>query len=248
MNIRDFIRRLKTGKPRSANEAEAQQPEYRRELRELRLAIEVEQDFDKAIELAVPFLNSHDAELRRQAKRFIALSTFRKGDYVAAVEHFRELAADSTEAGDWFNVATSATLEGDIEFGEQAFEKALRCQVAANYSQQPSVPFMRQWYACALRDQKQFWRSLAQIEELRKIYEQLKITDDTFVYIRGVPCLSHTMDVAIDVFRGLGDSFDGVYWIESFQEKLDEEGRSYLDDIKKRLTGQTDTNSNMGSN
>jgi len=79
----------------------------------------------------------------------------------------------------------------------------------------------------------------SQIEELRSIYEQLKITDDTFVYIRGVPFLSHTMDVAVDVFRGLGESFAWSQWIDSFAEKLDDEGREYLESVAQRLAPGT---------
>jgi tetratricopeptide (TPR) repeat protein len=173
--------------------------------------------------------------LSRQAKKFTALALFRKGDYAAAGDLFQELAADSHEAGDWFNVATSATLAGEIDLGERAFELACKCQEAAGYRQQPSLPLMRQWYAAALRDRGEFARSLRQIEQLRTIYEQLKITDDTFVYIRGVPFVSATMNVAVDVFRGLGDAFDGPAWIDAFARSLDDEGKQYLAEVKHRL-------------
>ena len=102
-----------------------------------------------------------------------------------------------------------------------------------------SSPFIRQYYACALRDRGEFARAFEQVEELRAIYEQLKITDDTFVYIRGVPFLSHTMDVAVDVFRGLGDSFDWQQWVDAFAKNLDDEGREYLQSVKERLASST---------
>ncbi|MEZ6070023.1 MAG: hypothetical protein R3C10_07025 [Pirellulales bacterium] len=241
MNIHDFLKWFrKKEKDTKVNE---DQPELRRELREVRLAFEVDEDFDKAIALAKPFLSSPDPELRLQAKKHIALSRFRKKEYREASQLFRELADGSSGAGDWFNVVTSTTLAGDIAAGEEAFKTTLECQEAAGYAQQPSVPFMRHWYACALRDQEEYGRALRQIEELRGMYEQLKITDDTFVYIRGVPFLSHTMDVAVDVFRGLGDSFDAVGWIERFATKLDDEGQQYLAELKSRIedTGETAT-------
>jgi tetratricopeptide (TPR) repeat protein len=234
MNLRDFMRTIwKTGD--TPQQKREQQPELRRELREVRLAFEVDEDFDKAISLARPFLESSDDELRIQARRHTALSLFRKNNYSQALSLFRELAENSNEAGEWFNVVTSATLAGDIAGGEDAFEKAVKCQEVAGYSQQPSVPFMRHWYACALQDRKEYAKALHQIEELRTIYEQLKITDDTFVYIRGVPFFSHTMNVAVDVFRGLGSSFNAIGWIEAFARKLDEEGQTYLAEVKTRL-------------
>jgi len=241
MSLRDFIRSFRKKRETSQPAQEEQKPELRRELREVRLAFEVDEDFDKAISFARPFLESPDDELRTLASRHIALSLFRKGDYSQALSLFRELAESSDEAGEWFNVVTSATLAGDIAGGEDAFEKAVKCQEAAGYSQQPSVPLMRQWYACALRDRKEYTKALQHIEELRSIYEQLKITDDTFVYIRGVPFLSHTMEVAIDVFRGLDASFNAIEWIEAFARKLDEEGQNYLAEVKTRLLEHEDT-------
>lgn len=238
MNIRDFLKGF--CKKDSNTEANVKQPELRKELREVRLAFEVDEDFDKAIALAKPFLSSADAELRRQAKKHIALSTFRKKEFQEASDLFRELADESADAGDWFNVVTSATLGGHIVDGEVAFQKALECQEAAGYTQQPSVPRMRHWYACALRDQQEYRRAFEQIEELRGIYEQLKITDDTFVYIRDVPFLPDTMDVTVDVFRGLGNAVDAVGWIERLAAKLDDEGQQYLEEVKNRLQDNGD--------
>lgn len=233
MNMRDFLRRYRKGN--NPPDAKPEQPKLRRELRGVRLAFEVDEDFDKAIALAKPFLSSPDEQLRWQAKKHIALSLFRKGDYGGSVHLFYELAERSTDAGDWFNVATSATLGGDMTLGERAFGKAIACQKAAGYTHQPPVPQMRHWYACALRDRKEYQLALVQIEELRGIYEQLKITDSTFLHIRGVPSLSHTMDVAIDVFQGLGDSFDAVGWMDGLAAKLDDEGRQYLEEIRDRM-------------
>ena len=92
-----------------------------------------------------------------------------------------------------------------------------------------------QYYACALRGVSEHKLALIQINELRKIYEQLKITDSTFLYLRGVPFLSHTMDVAVDVFKGLGRDFSPKEWIDDFAKKLDEEGQQYLIEVQKTL-------------
>ncbi|MBN2561060.1 MAG: hypothetical protein JXQ75_09035 [Phycisphaerae bacterium] len=75
MSLRDFMRSFRKKRETPQATQEKQQPELRRELREVRLAFEVDEDFDKAISLARPFLESPDGELRTQASRHIALRT-----------------------------------------------------------------------------------------------------------------------------------------------------------------------------
>lgn len=237
MGLRDFLRRRRD-QPRT--EADDNRRTRRRpELRDAWLAFETDYP-DRALELATQYCDSRDAELAADAKKLVALIRFRRGQYDTALALFRDVVAVHDDAGNWFNMATAATLGGDIESGRDAFDRALAAIQRGDVSDGLSSPFMRQYYACALRDRGEFTKALEQIEELRTIYEQLKITDDTFVYIRGVPFLSHTMDVAVDVFRGLGDSFDWHQWIDSFAKKLDDEGRDYLNSVKQRLTTGTE--------
>ncbi|MDE0937973.1 MAG: hypothetical protein OSA89_18840 [Mariniblastus sp.] len=233
MNLRDFFRFRRSRKDSDDAQPDAE-PLRRRELRNAWRALETE-DFDTAAMLGQEHVNATDGELALESKKIVALAQFRKEHYSVATPLFQEIANSTNDVADWFNVVTSATLSDDINLGEHAFQQCLKCQESAGHSQQPSVPFMRQFYACALRDRGEFGKALEQIEELRSIYEQLKITDDTFVYIRGVPFLSHTMDVAIDVFRGMGDSFDPNGWIDSFASKLDDDGREYLQNVKERI-------------
>jgi hypothetical protein len=43
------------------------------------------------------------------------------------------------------------------------------------------------------------------------------------------------LDVAVDVFNGLGSNFNATEWIDSFSSKLDEEGQEYLNGIKVNI-------------
>lgn len=234
MGLRDFFKSRRNREGSDTNTASDGGAERRRELRDAWRALETE-DFDSAINHAQEFMDAVDDALALESRKIVSLGQFRKENYSTAVPLFHEIAKTTNDVGDWFNVITSATMAGDIELGEHAFDQALRLQKSADYSEQPSVPFMRQYFACALRDRGEYEKALGQIEELRSIYEQLKITDDTFVYIRGVPFLSHTMDVAVDVFRGLDNTFDSIGWIDSFATKLDDEGREYLQTVKERI-------------
>lgn len=237
LGLRDFLKRRR--EEPSTGQGEKRPEKHPRELRDAWLAFETDYP-DRALQLAEPHLHSSNPDLAVDAKKLVALIHFRRRDYATALPLFRAVVTTHDDAGNWFNVCTAATLGGDIELGEQAFQQALAAQQRGAVSDGLSIPFMRQYYACALRDRGEFSKALIQIEELRSIYEHLKITDDTFVYIRGVPFLSHTMETAIDVFRRLGESTVWQRWIDSFAEKLDDEGREYLGSIKQRLANGTE--------
>lgn len=239
MNWRSLLNRLTKSRNTRPSIAESHR-DSERELGELRRAFEVDHAFYRVITMARPLLESEDAEVRREANKYVGLSMFRTGQYREALTVFRDLAQNSSESKDWFNVVTAATKAGEIEVGETAFDKAVECQHKAGNTQQPSVPFMRYWYACCLRDRSEYSKALHQIDELRQIYEHLETTDDTFVYIRGVPFLAHTMDVAVDIFKGLGDLKKAIGWIDDFAEKLDDEGQQYLADVRTHLMNEHD--------
>ena len=232
MGLRDFFKRRSEKMP--VGKEGRHQPVRRAELSEAWIALETNEP-DRGVALAAPYMESADQELAADAKKIFALVRFRRNDYEGALLLFWDVVAVNDDSGNWFNVATAATLGGNIEVGREAFEHALTAQQQRPNPEELSIPFMRQYYACALRDRGEFFRSLEQIEELRSIYEQLRITDDHFVYLRGVPFLAHTMDVAVDVFRGLGESFIWSDWLDSFAERLDAEGREYLESVAERL-------------
>lgn len=191
--------------------------------------------YEEVIPEAKKFLGHKSAPIAKDANKLIGMSLFRQAKYQEALPYFQKATEYNPEINDWFNVITSGTLSKNIEAGRNAFDKAVQLQLDSGHKEQPSIPFMRQYYACALRDIGEYDLALEQINELRQIYEQLKITDTTFVYIRGVPFLSHTMDVAVDVFNGLGAGFDAQEWIDSFSSKLDEEGQEYLNEVKAKI-------------
>lgn len=195
----------------------------------------IEEKFDIVISQAEEYVNSSSPKIAKEACKLIGLSYFRKEEYIKATSYFLTAVKYKAEANDWFNIMTSAILSKDIKTGKNAFETALELSSKPTKEEELTIPQIRQYYACALRDVEEYEEALCQINELRTIYETYKITDDTFLYLRGVPFLSHTMEVAIDIFNGLGSEFDSVKWINDFSKKLDEDGQKYLSDIKKRL-------------
>lgn len=191
--------------------------------------------YEELIPEAKKLLGHKSALIAKDANKLMGMSLFRQAKYQESLPYFQKATEYNPEINDWFNIITSATLSKNLEVGRNAFDKAVKLQLDSGHKEQPSIPFMRRYYACALRDIGEFELALEQINELRKIYEQLKITDTTFLYIRGVPFLSHTMDVAVDVFNGLGVNINAQEWIDSFSSKLDEDGQEYLNEVKAKI-------------
>ena len=191
--------------------------------------------YEEVISEAKKFIGHKSAPTAKDANKLLGMALFRQGRYQEALSYFQKATEYSPDINDWFNVITSGTLSKNVEVGRDAFNKAVQIQLDTGHKEQPSIPVMRQYYACALRDIGKYELALEQINELRPIYEQLKITDTTFLHIRGMPFLSHTMDVAVDIFNGLDSSFNAHEWIDSFSSKLDDEGQEYLNEVKAKI-------------
>ena len=92
-------------------------------------------DFAAAINAVRPFLTVADRKVSREARKLVALSEFQQENYTEAMVLFQGLAAVSTDAADWFNVITAATLADDIPTAEHALLVAIQCQDASGHTQ-----------------------------------------------------------------------------------------------------------------
>jgi tetratricopeptide (TPR) repeat protein len=184
--------------------------------------------YDEVILKASSLAANNDKEISLEASQKLALAYFRKGEYSKSLVPFEEIASSKNDVGSWFNVITAAVLNNDPDKGKQAFYKTIELQKASDYSQQPSMPQIRYYYACALNDIGLYSEALEQLDELKKIYMQLVITDDTFVYLRGVPFLSHTLDLAKKVMLGLNTEFSNSHWLKELKDAVDDDGKEII--------------------
>lgn len=191
------------------------------------------EQYEEVTKSAERLLSHKSINVVKDAAKLMGNSYFRQAKYEESLPYFQTATNHNAEINDWFNVITAATLSKNIKVGRNAFEQVIK--IKRQTEDQLSLPMIYQYYACALRDVGENKLALEQINNLREIYEQLKITDSTFLYMRGVPFLSHTMDVAVDVFKGLGTTFDADSWIDNFSGKVDEEGQEYLKEVKAKI-------------
>lgn len=190
---------------------------------------------DEAREIAKRYVGAADTKMAVEALKIVALAAFRQGQHQDALRMLEQVAAHTGKAKDLFDVMTCAGIAGHVERAQEVFAAVIRRYEGGDTEDVPPLPCIWYYYGCAVRDGGHPEAALPMLQKLREVYEQLKITDDTFVYIRGVPFLSHTMSLAIDVFRSAGDSFDACAWVRDFARSLDEDGQSYLAEVLAQL-------------
>ena len=169
------------------------------------------------------------------AHKLMGLACYRQRWYRQATLWFKKACQGSDEAGDWCNLATSATMQGNGELGAEAFEQVRICQQAAKYQQEPSFHEQLYWYACALCDTEQHAALRPLLDELANVYGRLHCTEAPFLYVRRVPFLSCFLALATRSFRKQETYLDGAIWMRAFGETLDKEGQRQVGDAIREL-------------
>ena len=181
-------------------------------------------DYAAAVRQASPVLQDADTERQTEAYRIVGLARFQLQEYALAADALEIVARRRNGSDDWFNVATSATLARQVDRGRRAYDEAV-ARGRWERLNSAQAPF---YYAFALRDVGAYEQALDPLTELRAVYAALSITDDTFLYIRGVPFLSDTLELATEIFQALGRPAEGRAWMEELIEAVDPEGQALV--------------------
>ncbi len=188
-----------------------------------------EGDFEQAVQEALAHTAAANENLRAEANKLAGLAYFQMRQPKDALPHLQEVASIVDDAHSWFNVVTSATLSGDLAKADDAMIKVARLLDGQEIDPgDMSLPQARLYYGMALCDIEQFARAFEQLDWLRGLYESHKVTDDTFLYMRGMPLFAHALQLMVRVFDGLDDEFDREKWVRDFAARLDDEGRDYI--------------------
>ncbi len=182
--------------------------------------------YDEVISKVIT-LSDVEQEVSLKNKQMLALSYFYKTNYVDSLAVFKEIAKKKNDVESWFNCLNPLLLLKKMQEAKEVFTIILKLHKGLN-TQQPrelGLPFIRYYYAWGLNDAGLFEEALEQLEELKKVYIALRITDDTFVYIRGVPFISNTLDLAKKVFAGLGTDLAKSNYLRELKSKVDDNGK-----------------------
>ncbi len=204
------------------------EPEYAPELDAGWAAMD-EGNFDQAVKEALPHTQAANENLRAEANKLAGLAYFQLRDAEKALPHLKEVATIVNDAHAWFNVVTSAALAGDLVQADTAMDKVAQGLDGQKTDPEDlSLPQAKLYYGMALCDVEEFDKAFTQLEWLRGFYESYKVTDDTFLYLRGMPTFPHALQLMVRVFDGLDEKFDHEKWVRDFAAKLDDDGRDYI--------------------
>jgi tetratricopeptide (TPR) repeat protein len=192
--------------------------------------------YREVISLAESLLNHQSETVRQKVKKYQGLSYYQMKNFTESLRIFENLAIDTNASDNWFNVMTSAVLSKDFARGEQAFQNAESAIESENHqSGSVSLPYLNYYYICVLCDAKAYEKCFAPLDFLKNLYCALSITDDTFLHIRGVPFLSDTLDLAVNIFVFADEKQRGLKWLQELESGVDIDGKQQIEKVRKKL-------------
>lgn len=191
------------------------------------------QDYDTTTKLAETFQANSNPDLVRESTKIIGLVKFRQGKFSESEKIFSDSAANSSDPVDWFNLMTSSTLNKNLDISKKAFNKAVDLRMSIKKSD-ISVPQIIYYYMLALRDIKEYTLAFDQFIKMADIYGKYGITDDTFLYMRGVPFFHGAIEQAKSILEHVSKG-ESEAVLSKLKTQVDEYGKEFLDKYQKEL-------------
>jgi len=165
----------------------------------------------------------------------LALSYFYNADYENSLKYFEKIAAQENSTENLFNVMMSLLPLKKSDQAKNVFNEIIRTYREADSATQGGkfvpllcIPYIRYFYALELTNAEFYDEAFVQLEELKKIYMQVKVTDGTFLYLRGIPFFEDTLTLAKRIFDGLNKDFVNSSFLNDLLSSCDSEGEKYI--------------------
>ena len=191
-------------------------------------------EYEKAIEESKNYLNSENIADRLESKKIIGLSHFRQKQYSDSEIIFKEISKYTETPEDWFNLATSATLNKNIELSEIAFNKAVEFYKQSGTKESISIPNMHCYYMQGLSDVGEFEKAFVHFEIMIGFYCQFSITDSHFLYMRGMPFFEHFLESSKPILDKI-NSEKVIKQLTKLKSKIDEYGKNSVLKLENEL-------------
>ena len=201
--------------------AEAADPE------ELKVALQAlhEEDYPKALAAAIPHCGAANTALRNDANRLCAMACAHLAHWLDAAAYWETLFAHETTSHNALQVASSSVMAGDLDKGEQWFAKAL--EVNEKTGDTPQIHSYTNFIS-ALDMSGQHRAALPYLEWVREIYQNLHITDATFLTLRGVPFFGSFLDKSAPIVSASMDAGQASAWYSAMLPHIDQDGQDEL--------------------
>lgn len=188
-------------------------------------------DWSQVVKLARPYRDSPQKNLRSDAYRLCALATGRLEQWETAFACWLALFELEPTAHNALQLASTSVMAKEVECGkawlmkfDEINENSHELPVATAYTN----------FISALAQAGHAEETLPYLSWLRELYRHLKVTDDTFLYMRGVPFLSVFLDNSWPLLSQCLDKEQIQDWYGSMLSDLDEGGckllRGWLDE------------------
>lgn len=201
--------------------AEAADPE------ELKVALQAlhEEDYATALAAAAPHCDAANAALRNDANRLCAMACARLGRWAESAAFWETLFAHETTSHNALQVASSLVMANELAKGEQWFAKAL--EVNEQTADTPQIHSYTNFIS-ALDMSGQHRAALPYLEWVREIYQNLHITDATFLTLRGVPFFGSFLDKSAPIVAASMDAGQASAWYSAMLPHIDQDGQDEL--------------------
>ncbi len=170
----------------------------------------------------------------------IALAYYYKGDHENSLRFFEKIAVQDNNTENLFNVMMSLLSLKKTDPAKNVFNEIIRTHrgrkstgQGKNFLPQLCIPYIRYYYALGLADAEVYDEAFIQLDELKKIYMQVKITDGTYLYLRGIPFFNNTLDLAKRIFEGQNKEFKNSPFLNDLFVCCDAEGKDLIKQYQK---------------
>ena len=181
--------------------------------------------------------SSVDAALSEQTEKRLALTYYYKQDYENSLNHFQNIADNHATTENLFNVMTSLLALKDINRAKSVYDTIVKTHRGVGrgkkFVPELTIPYIRYYYASGCADAGAFEEALARLDEIKKIYIELNITDSTFLYIRGVPFFGSFIQLAQKVFEGQGKDLNTSEFLDELKSGVDSDGVAIIKELCK---------------
>jgi len=183
--------------------------------------------FEAALAIAAPYAKSALIGLRTDANRLCALASSRLGRWEAACVFWEALFENEPTAHNALQLATSAVMAGELERGTLWVERA-RARNAKSHALAGIT--IETSFMAALTQAGYMQAAMKYLDEIKKFYVALGMTDPTVLYMNQVPRFDVFLDKSAPIVRANLDAGQGRLWYMSMLPHLDERGKTELND------------------
>ncbi|MPV66245.1 hypothetical protein [Burkholderia sp. BE17] len=175
------------------------------------------------------------AERLADAARLCALAYSAMDRYPEAFQYWLALFDKEPSAHNAVQLATTSVMCGEVERGEAWMQKA--AQVNHETREQSDVAACVNFIS-ALMQSGHLHEALPHLAWMRDVYGQVRITDSTFLYMRGIPFFPTFLEKSLEVLKATQPADAIASWYGVLTGRLDEEGEAQLAAWVGQLPGQ----------